>query len=377
MRKKVFLLFFIFVLGFSSVYAATTNDLGSNLKAALSQEESDSEVGFSHILDATKSDNDDPSGYIKYIKIDIDGDSIPELITITPNAKNGKTMYFYTLGDSNILYLGKKDFKDASYPFWFFQDKNYIVIDDTVEGFYRVQIKEGELIITSITDYPVDVEHQLTPLLYEEDLPNVQKNISSLNEKVQTVLNDDSLTDLKSSYKALFNSFVESNPTIVDQEEETVATFEVSYYLQDINNDNVSELIIVSDKAYIFTFNNGIIFLGSIFFQNSSFEKTGDNYLTVLTGKNDYQSYIIKMFTSSITLEHTYNIKDTDFNPHSKKILVGKTDTTDIDSLQNNPTKSTITEVNSTNTLPIEISCSTFIIVLFVVGLILFLKFKK
>ena len=83
------------------------------------------------------------------------------------------------------------------------------------------------------------------------------------------------------------------------------------------------------------------------------------------------------MFTSSITLEHTYNIKDTDFNPHSKKILVGKTDTTDIDSLQNNPTKSTITEVSSPNTLPKAITCSAIIIVLFVVGLILFLKFKK
>ena len=83
------------------------------------------------------------------------------------------------------------------------------------------------------------------------------------------------------------------------------------------------------------------------------------------------------MITSSITLEHTYSIKDTDFNPHSKNILIGKTETSDIDNLQNNPTKSTITEVSSANTLPIAIICSAIIIVLFVVGLILFLKFKK
>ena len=377
MKKIITILFFIFILTLSSVNAATQNDLGSNLKAALSQQESESEVAYSHILDATKSDNNDPTGYIKYIKIDIDGDSIPELITITTNKKNGKTMNFFTLGDSNILYLGKMDFKDASYPFWFFQDKNYIVIDDTVEGFFRVQIKEGELKTTAITDYPVDVDNQLTPLLYEEDLPTVQKNTSSLNEKVQTVLNDETLTDLKSSYKALFNSFVESKPEIVDQEEESISTFEVTYILQDINNDSVSELIVISDKAYIFTFNNGLIFLGSLYFQNSAFEKTGDDYLTVLTGKNDYHTYVIRMFTSSIALEHTYDIEDTDFNPRSKKVLTGKTDIGEIDELQNNPTKSTIPVEESPNTLPIAIVCSVVIIIIFVIGQIIYLKRKK
>ena len=41
MKKIITILFFIFILTLSSVNAATQNDLGSNLKAALSQQESE------------------------------------------------------------------------------------------------------------------------------------------------------------------------------------------------------------------------------------------------------------------------------------------------------------------------------------------------
>ena len=377
MRRKVLLLIIIFIVFCGSTYAVSTDSLGSNLKAALSQTESDSEIGFSHILDATKSDHKDPSGYMKYIKLDIDSDSSPELITITTNESNGKTLNFYTLGDSNIIFLGKKDFKDASYPIWFFQDKGYIVIDDTVEGFFRVQLIEGELKITPITDYPVDKEHQLAPLLYDEQLPKINKKDSLLDEKIQAVLNDDSLTDLKSSYKELVNSFIDATPALVDQEEENISTIPVSYFLYDINNDSVSELIVITNNAYLFTFNNGLIYLGSIYFQNSSFEKTGDGYLTVLSGNADYYSYIIKMSTTTISLEHTYSLNDTDFNPYSKKVLKGTLDLTEIDSLQNNPTKTAIKEKSDSNTLPIAIGTSAIIVVIFVICMILFLKSKN
>ena len=123
MRRKIVVLLFIIVLSFGTVYAVDTDDLGTNVKAALTQEETDLETAYSHILDATKSDHSDPSGYMKYIKLDIDGDSKNELITITTKEPNGKTLNFYTLGDSNIIFLGQRDFKDASYPIWFFQDK--------------------------------------------------------------------------------------------------------------------------------------------------------------------------------------------------------------------------------------------------------------
>ncbi len=379
MRKTIIIFIVLLVISFNFVatYAATTDSLGSNVKAALTQSESDSETAYSHLLDATKSDHKDPSGYMKYIKIDIDSDSNPELITITTNESNGKTLYFYTLVDSNPLFLGKKDFKDASYPIWFFQDKGYIVIDDTVEGFFRVQLIEGELKITSITDYPVDKEHQLAPLLYDEQLPMVNKNESSLDQKVQNVLKDESFTDLKNTYKAVVNAFIESNPVIVDQEEEIAGSIPVSYILYDINNDNVSELIVITNNAYLFTFNNGLVYLGSIYFQNSSFEKTGDGYLTVFTGKNDYYSYRIKMTTTNISLEHTYDLKDTDFNPYSKKIINSKTELSDIDALQNNPTKSVIKETPASKTLPIAIGVAAFIIFIFIVGMIMFLKMKK
>lgn len=381
MRRKFFILLIIllilFPLCFSFCFAVSSDSLGSNVKAAISQTETDYETAYSHLLDATKSDHADPSGYMKYIKLDFNSDSKEELITITTNESNGKTLNFYTFGDSNIIFLGQKKFKDASYPIWFFQDKGYVVIDDTVEGFFRVQLIEGELKITEISDYPVDKEHQLAPLLYDEQLPNIYKNESSLDEKVQSVLKDESLTDLKSSYKAIVNSFIEANPIIVDQEEEIVGSIPVSYILYDINNDNVSELIVITNNAYLFTFNNGLIYLGSIYFQNSVFEKTGDGYLTVLNGNADYSSYIIKMSTTNISLEHTYNFQDTDFNPYSKNIIKGITEQAEIDSLQNNPTRSVVAEVSTSNTLPIAIGVAAIIIIVFVVGMILFLKFKK
>ena len=379
MRKTIILFLVLLLISFSSIisYAAPEDSLGSNVKAALTQSESDSETAYSHLLDATKSDHTDPSGYMKYIKLDIDSDSNLELITITTNESNGKTLNFYALVDSNPIFLGKKDFKDASYPIWFFQDKGYIVIDDTVEGFFRVKLIEGELKITSITDYPVDKEHQLAPLLYDEQLPMVNKSETSLDQKVQDVLKDDSLTDLKNTYKAVVNAFIESNPVIVDQEEEIAGSIPVSYILYDINNDNVSELIVITNNAYLFTFNNGLVYLGSIYFQNSSFEKTGDGYLTVFTGKDDFYSYIIKMTTTNISLEHTYDIQDTDFNPYSKNILNGKTELTDIDALQNNPTKSVIKETPASKTLPIAIGVALFIIVIFTIAMILVIKFKK